>query len=116
MLAHAYASHDNGALQKFNVSISLRFGALAVDVPGVRYMGVEHYISNSHTSGHLFAGVKKLYHLGIVKATYGQIVITQDPPATGGGAVSGIGVVARVDYAFKAWNTTAGLLFDVLVN
>ena len=92
--------------------VALKDGA----IPGVRYMGVEHYISNSHASGHLFAGVKKLYHLGILKATYGQIVITQDPPATGGGAVSGIGIVARVDYAFKKWNTVGGLLFDVLVN
>jgi len=83
-------------------------------VAGMRYMGVEHYVSNSHTAGHVFAGVKNTYHLGIVKDTYGQVTIDQEP-ATSSGAVSGIGVVSRVDYAFKAWNNTGGVLFDVLV-
>lgn len=85
-------------------------------VTGLRYMGVDHYVSNDHTSGHLFAGVKKIYHLGICKSTYGQVVIDQEPAINGSGAASGIGVVSRVDFAFKAWTNTAGLLFDVLVN
>lgn len=83
-------------------------------LPGLRYMGVDHYVSNSHTSGHLFAGVKNIFHLGIVRDTYGQVVIDNEP-ATADGAVSGVGVVSRVDYAFKAWTKTAGVLFDVLV-
>lgn len=82
---------------------------------GMRYMGVDHYVSNLHTSGHLFAGVKGVFHLGIVKGTYGQVVIDQEP-ATSGGAVSGIGVISRVDYAFKAWTKTKPVLFDVLVS
>lgn len=86
-------------------------------IPGLRYMGVDHFVSTSHASGHLFAGVKKVYHLGILKSTYGQIVIDQEPAINSGtgGAASGIGVVARVDYAFKKWNNTGGVLFDVLV-
>jgi len=95
----------------FNLAdIALKNGT----VPGLKYMGVEHYVSNSHATGHLFAGVKNVFHCGIVKDTYGQIVIDQEP-ATSGGAVSGIGIIARVDYAFKAWTKTAGVLFDVLV-
>lgn len=81
---------------------------------GFEYMGVTHYTSNLLASGHLFAGVKKVLHLGICRSTFGQIVIDQEP-ATSGGAVSGIGVVSRVDYAVKAWNNTASVLFDVLV-
>lgn len=81
---------------------------------GFRYMGVEHYSSNKITAGHLFGGVKKAFHLGICKGTYGQVVIDQEP-ATDGGAVSGIGVVSRVDYKFKAWQKMVPVLFDILV-
>ena len=81
---------------------------------GFKYMDVEHYSSNKHASGHLFGGVKKVFHLGIVKETYGQVVVDQEP-ATGSGAVSGVGVVMRVDYKFKAWTKTAPVLFDILV-
>lgn len=90
-------------------------------VSGINYLGVTHYTSNDHTAGHLFAGVKGVFHLGIVKDTYGQIVINQDPTLATGvagtiGQTSGIGIVARVDYAFKAWANTVPVLFDVLVN
>lgn len=81
---------------------------------GVYYMGMYHYVSNLHTSGHLFAGVRKQFHLGIVKDTYGQIVVDEEP-ATSGGAVSAIAVIMRVDYEFKAWTKTVPVLFDVLV-
>lgn len=81
---------------------------------GFKYMDVEHYSSNKHASGHLFGGVKKVFHLGIVRDTYGQVVVDQEP-ATSGGAVSGVGVIMRVDYKFKAWNKVAPVLFDILV-
>ena len=81
---------------------------------GFKYMDVEHYSSNKHTAGHVFAGVKKVFHLGICRSTYGQVVIDQEP-ATNSGAVSGIGVVSRVDFKFKAWAKTVPVLFDVLV-
>lgn len=87
---------------------------------GFRYMGVDHYVSNSHTSGHLFAGVKKLMHLGVLKATYGQVVIDQEPVLKAGaeaniGAMSGIGIVTRLDWEYKVWTNTKPLLYDVLV-
>jgi len=74
-------------------------------------MGVTHYASNLLASGHLMAGVKKVYHLGIVKDTYGQVVVTQDPLN-----VSGIGVISRVDYAGKAWHNVKPILFNIVVN
>lgn len=82
---------------------------------GFKYMGVEHYSSNKNTAGHLFAGIKKVFHLGIVKATYGQVVVV-DEPATDLGSVSGIGIISRVDYKFKAWAKTVPVLFDLNVN
>lgn len=81
---------------------------------GMNYMGMSHYSSNKITAGHLFAGVKKLFHLGIVKATYGQVVVDSEP-ATVDGAMSAVAVIMRVDYQFKAWLKTSYVLFDVLV-
>lgn len=81
---------------------------------GFRYMGMEHYSSNKHASGHVFAGVKKAFHVGIVKSTYGLMTEVMNP-VVGGGQISGIGLESRVDYKFKAWAKTAPVLFDVLV-
>lgn len=81
---------------------------------GFTYMGVEHYSSNKLAAGHLFGGVKKAVHIGICKSTYGQIVIDQEP-ATAAGAVSGIGVISRVDFKVKAWFKVVPVLFDILV-
>lgn len=78
---------------------------------GYHFMGVDHYVSNSHTSGYLFAGVKKIAQIGILKATYGDIVITQDPSLQ-----SGIGIISRVDYGFNVPAAHAGLVFQVKVN
>jgi len=81
---------------------------------GFTYMGFEHYSSNKHAAGHLFAGVKKAFHLGIVKSTYGLMTEVMNP-VVGGAQISGIGLESRVDYKFKAWNNVAPVLFDVLV-
>lgn len=81
---------------------------------GHLYMGVRHFSTNKYTAGHLFAGVMNTFHLGICKSTYGQIVVDQEP-ATTGGAVSGIAVVSRVDFKYKAWFKTVPVLFDINV-
>lgn len=81
---------------------------------GFTYMGVQHYSTNKNTANHIIGGVKKLLHIGICKSTYGQIVISQEP-ATSGGAVSGIGVISRVDFKVKAWHKVIPVLFDIQV-
>ena len=85
---------------------------------GYHFMGVDHYISNSHEANHLFAGVKKIMTIGILNATYGKITILQSPASgvTTYGPVSGIGIEARVDYGV---NTPTGLktaVFDIAVD
>jgi len=82
---------------------------------GYHYMGADHYVSNSHTAGHLFAGVKKLFHLGILKDTYGQIVYDNEP-ATAGGAISGVAVVSRIDWEYKCWTNDKPILYDIKVS
>ena len=81
---------------------------------GMMYMNVAHYSSNKVAAGHLIAGVKKVWHLGICRATYGQVVIDSEP-ATADGAVSAIAVVSRVDFKSKAWTKVKPVLYNVTV-
>jgi len=88
-------------------------------VEGFKYLGVSHYVSNLHavaaaSTQHLFGGVKGLFHLGILQATYGQVITSQDP-ATADGPLSGVGINARIDWEFVAWNNHKAVLFDILV-
>ena len=78
---------------------------------GFDYMGFTHYTSNLLATQHIVGGVKKAIHLGILKDTYGQIMVDDKDP----GQVSGISVVSRVDYAVKVWNKMAAVVFDILV-
>lgn len=75
------------------------------------YMNVTHYSSNFLTAGHLVAGVKKLYHLGIVKDTYGQVVVDEKDPDRR----SGVSVVSRVDFKGKVWTKVLPVLFNITV-
>jgi hypothetical protein len=79
---------------------------------GFDYFGVTHYSSNLLAAGHLIAGVKKVYHLGILKATYGQIMVDEKDP----NLQSGVSVVSRVDYKGKAWHAYVPVLFNITVN
>src|SRR3990167_6134657 len=83
-------------------------------VEGFKYLGVTHLVSNLHAAGHLFAGVKNLFHLGILKDTYGQVIYDQEP-ATADGPLSGVGIVARIDWEFIGWTNVKTCLFDILV-
>lgn len=71
-------------------------------------LGAYHYVSNSHAANHVFAGVRKIETIGILRSTYGQIVLTQDPNLQ-----SGIGVISRVDYGLNTKAGLATLVFDV---
>lgn len=78
----------------------------------VTYMGVTHYSSNLLTAGHLIAGVKNVYHLGICKSTYGQIMVDEKDP----GRTSGVSVVSRVDFKPMIWLKTKPVIFDIKVS
>lgn len=92
-----------------------RFLANGVKASGFDYLGFTHYSSNKLPAGHMFAGVKKCIHLGIVKDTYGQVVIIQDP-ATSTGSMSAIGVIMRADYQFVIWQNNKPVVFDVNIS
>ena len=78
---------------------------------GYYALGAYHYVSNSHASGgHVFGGVRKIETIGILKTTYGQIVVTQDPNLQ-----SGIGIISRVDYGLNVKAGQSTLVFDINV-
>lgn len=81
---------------------------------GFSYLGVEHYSSTFHTAGHVFGGVKKTFHVGVCKSTYG-FVNEVNNPVVSGAQISGIGLETRIDSKFKAWTKVVPVLFDILV-
>ena len=81
---------------------------------GFTYMGMSHYSSSKHAAGHVFAGVKKAFTVGIVKATYGKVKELTNPVVSGS-QISGVGLESRIDSKYKAWTKMVPVLFDVLV-
>ncbi len=61
-----------------------------------RYMGVDHYLSNSHTANHVFAGIKNQGEIGILTGTFGKAKFIEDPAK-----MSGLGIVSRVDFGLN---------------
>lgn len=76
-----------------------------------RYMGVDHYLSNSHTANHVFAGIKRQGEIGILKGTWGQVKMIEDQDK-----YSGVAVVSRADYGFNWPAQLAEFFIDVNVN
>jgi len=81
---------------------------------GFKYLNVEHYSTSKNVSGHVFGGVKKAFHLGIVKSTYGKMKQIVNPVVSTA-QISGLGLESRIDRKFKAWNKMTPVLFDILV-
>jgi hypothetical protein len=77
---------------------------------GFYYGGVTHYLSNSHTANHVFAGIKRQGKIGILSGTFGSVKFIEDP-----GKVSGLGIVSRVDYGFNWPSYLAEFSMDVNV-
>jgi len=75
-----------------------------------RYMGVDHYLSNSHTANHVFAGIKRMGDLGILRGTFGKAKFIEDP-----GLVSGLGIVSRLDHGFDWPAQRAEFFLDINV-
>lgn len=85
-------------------------------VEGLRYLGVDHYWSNDHAAGHLFAGVKKVQRLGILRGTYGRAHTIDFPAGDTNTYLSGQSFYSRVDIGHLTPTSQAGLVFDVLVS
>lgn len=85
-------------------------------VEGLHYLGADHYWTNDFTTGHVFAGVKKVQRLGILRGTYGRPHTIDFPAADSGTFFSGTAFYSRVDVGHLAPSgLKAGCLFDVNV-
>lgn len=84
-------------------------------VEGLHYLGADHYWSNEHTAGHVFAGVKKQQRLGILRGTYGRAHTIDFPASSENNFLSGQAFYSRVDVGHLTPTTVAGILFNVTV-
>lgn len=84
-------------------------------VEGLRYLGCDHYWSNDHTANHVFAGVKKIQMLGILRGTYGKAHTIDFPAGDTNTYLSGRSFYSRVDIGHLTPTAHAGLVFDVAV-
>lgn len=82
---------------------------------GLRYLDATHYWSNDYTAGHVFAGVKKIERLGILKGTYGMAKTIEFPAADSNTFFSGVALYSRVDVGSLTPTAHVGLVFDVNV-
>jgi hypothetical protein len=80
---------------------------------GYFFLGAYHYVSNRHTANHLFAGVRKIQQLGLLRGTWGKLL--DSPAVNGDGPLSGVGKHYRIDYGFNVPTAHAGLVFDINV-
>ena len=81
--------------------------------PQVHYLGATHYVSNDNATDHVFAGVRKLQRLGILKGTFGRMHKFPGIAGSTGGIQSGIAFHSRVDIGHLTPNTYSTILFDV---
>ena len=82
---------------------------------GLRYMGCDHYWSNDHTANHVFAGVKKIQRLGILRGLYGKAFTIDFPAGDTNTYLSGRSFYSRVDIGHLTPTAHVGLVFDVNV-
>ena len=98
----------------FNLADSLLREGIPGSVKGYKALGAYHYVSTSHTANHVFAGVRKIVRLGILRDTYGRLYVNENP-ADGDGTKSGIGMHNRVDYGTQIPGGYTTLVYDVNV-
>lgn len=93
---------------------ALKAGIMDNTGEGKYAFGVYNYVSESHTANHVFAGVRKIQQLGLLKSTYGRIYYNPNA-VNGDGPLSGESHEARLDYGFNAKAGLTSILFDVNV-
>ena len=108
---------DMEALEAFAQAngFNLADKALKSGIPNAfEFLGATHYVSNSHASGgHVFAGVKKLFKIGILKGTWGKVY--EAPGVDGNGPLSGTLLHSRADFGTLTPAGFSTLLYDVNV-
>ena len=94
--------------------MALKDGIMDADGIGKYAFGVYHYVSESHTANHVFAGVRKIQQLGLLKTTFGRIYFNPNA-VDANGPLSAVSYEARLDYGFNPKAGLTSILFDVNV-
>lgn len=82
---------------------------------GKEVMGLFHYVSTSHASGHVMAGVRGVQKLGILKSTFGRTYVNEMPASSTAGSLSGTQIHTRVDYGLLVPTNLLPVIYDVNV-
>jgi len=82
---------------------------------GVDYLGVNHYVSTSHATNHVMAGVRGVQKFGILKSTYGKTYVNEMPASSSAGSLSGTQIHSRLDYGLLVPTNLLPTIFDVNV-
>lgn len=86
-----------------------------VNLVGVPYMGLYHYVSTLFATGHLMAGVRRVQKLGLLKSTYGRVYTAEIPASSTAGSLSGTQIHTRLDYGLLVQTNVAPIIYDVNV-
>jgi len=81
---------------------------------GYFWLGAYHYVSESHTANHVFAGVRQIQQIGLLSSTWGKINFNPNA-VNADGPLSGVSYEARLDYGFNPKAGLTTILFDVNV-
>lgn len=81
----------------------------------VEYLGAHHYITNDNVANHMFAGVRQLHRIGILRGTYGKAHTIPFPAGSTNNNLSGVAYYSRIDDGTLAPTSFVPILFDVNV-
>lgn len=84
--------------------------------PAGKYtMGMYHYMSTSHASGHLMAGVRGAQLIGVQSSTFGKTYEVEHPASSTAGNLSGSLIYWRLDYGLKVQTNILPVVYDINV-
>lgn len=94
--------------------MALKDGIMSADSEGKYAFGAWHYVSESHTANHVFAGVRKIQQIGLLTTTFGKPTFIPNA-VSADGPLSGSSQEARLDYGFNPKAGLTSILYDVNV-
>ena len=84
-----------------------------VEMVGVPYIGLYHYVSTLFTASHIMAGVRKTQKLGLLRSTFGKTYVAEMPASSTAGSLSGTQIHSRLDYGTLVQTNVKPVLFDI---
>src|SRR3990167_7330599 len=82
---------------------------------GIKYGGVEHYLSNDNAANSLFAGVKGIERVGILRSEYGKMRQQDFPAGSSGGFYEGSLFYTRADYGHLTPGAHSEIVLEINV-